>query len=584
MREEEDLLLQENRSFDYKALIPKVIRIWPYILLSVVVFFLAGYFWTKYTVPLYSVSSLFFVKEKESALALFDAPSIMDNGNLGLQNEVIVIKSKPIAEKTLEQLDFNVEYFEEGQFINNEVYRNIPILAEIDWKSPQIINGLLKISWVNSKQYTVSFVEEVYWKYLPDGNVIQLEILPKPQVFNFGELIQTNNFTFKITKTNINESGEILIKLRDLSSLVWEYASNLQIQKVDRNASILSLSLVTSNPVKGEVYLNKLMDTYLKLELEEKNEIAESTIAFIDSQVAGVADSLRFFEGQLETFRSSNKIYDLENESSIVYEQLVQYETQLKQEEFKKSYYQKLKDYLVRENYRDIIVPSGIGIEDPILNTLITNLLSLQVDKSRILATNTDDSPVVKEVNRKISDLNLSIQQALGNVDTNSAFLINDLKNRIDQIEVSFRSLPQTQQNLIRIKRQFDLNENIYTFLSQRRAESAITKASNTANNKVIEPATSLGKVSPRDTRNYFLSIMAGLFFPIMLVFIREIARTKIEDVKFLENRLKIPVLSTILFNKKKNSLAVFEQGKSGIAEGFRSLRANIKFILPTEN
>lgn len=184
-------------------------------------------------------------------------------------------------------------------------------------------------------------------------------------------------------------------------------------------------------------------------------------------------------------------------------------------------------------------------------------------------------------MNRKIQDLNLSIREILTNVDYNSALLISDLQSRIKEIEQSFRSLPQTEQNLIRIERQFTLNENIYTFLLEKRAESAITKASNTANNKIIEPAAGVGQVSPRAQRNYLFSILMGLGLPILLVISREFLRTKIEDVKFLEQRLRVPVLSTILLNEKKNNLVVFEQGKSGIAEGFRSLRANIKYILP---
>jgi uncharacterized protein involved in exopolysaccharide biosynthesis len=68
MKEEEEILFQENnKSFDFKALIPKILRIWPLIILSVIVFAGAGYLWTKMTVPLYKVSGLFFVKEKESA-------------------------------------------------------------------------------------------------------------------------------------------------------------------------------------------------------------------------------------------------------------------------------------------------------------------------------------------------------------------------------------------------------------------------------------------------------------------------------------------------------------------------------------
>jgi len=344
------------------------------------------------------------------------------------------------------------------------------------------------------------------------------------------------------------------------------------------------MSVTSPNLQKGEVYLNTLMQTFLDMELDQKNKSASKTVNFIDTQVKGAADSLRYFENQLEDFRSSNKIYNLSTESSSVYERLIEYENQLTEERFKKRYYQDLKSYLTNESYQDVIVPSGIGIEDPFLNGLIENLLELQSDKSRMLASQTEASPAVKEVNRKISDLNLSLRENLNNVDSNSQSLITDLERRIKEIEKSFASLPETEQNLIRIQREFSLTENIYNYLMERRAEAAISKASNEANNKIVEPARGGVQISPTPLKNYLIAFLLGLFFPIAFLVVRELFRTKIDDVQYLVNKLKIPMLGTVLKNKKSESnLVVFDHKKSGISESFRSLRANLKFILPKE-
>jgi capsular exopolysaccharide synthesis family protein len=369
-----------------------------------------------------------------------------------------------------------------------------------------------------------------------------------------------------------------------VTSLTSYYANNLDVEAVERGASIMNLSITTSNALMGEAYLNTLMQTYLDLELQDKNEVYSNTIKFIDGQVSGVADTLRFFEKELENYRSENKIYNLSTEGAAVFDQMSELETQLNNEEFKRKYYQSLKDYLLRENYKELVVPSGIGIDDPILNGLIENLLSLQVDKSRLLATQTEISPAVKEINRKIEDSNRSIREILNNVDQNSLMLIEDLRSRINQMDVSFRSLPETEQNLIRIERQFTLSENLYTYLQEKRAEAAITKASNTVNNKIIEPATGGFKITPKPLQNYTVAVLIGILFPLILIFLKEIFRTKIEDLKFLERRLRIPILSTILLNRSDNNLVVLNQGKSGISEGFRSLRANLKYVLQRDD
>ncbi|WP_296705120.1 polysaccharide biosynthesis tyrosine autokinase [Algoriphagus sp.] len=582
-QEENDFFQEEESSFDIKSILPKIVRIWPWILLSLGIFLGFAYYYTNTSVPTYKVSSKFFIKENDKGLSFFETPALGSESGIGLTNETIILKSRPIANATLDKLDFDVEYYEEGSFIPKEIYRQTPIIVEVDWKAPQLTHGSIRVNWTSLDEYTLVFESKGYGQFFPDGSIGGISDL-EDKTFKFNEWAETPQFKFKISNVSGQESGTSYFLLRDRTYLINYFSLGLTIELSQKNSSILDLSLVVPNRAKGEAYLNALMDTYLDQELQEKNEIANRTINFIDSQVAGVADSLNLIEDELQDYRSANKIYNLSNESSSVFASLTQIENQLANENLKRRYYQSLKDYLVRENYNEIVVPSGLGIDDPYLNGLIENLLSVQVERSRLMATQTEISPAVRETNKKLSDLNKSIREILENVDLNNKMTIADLEERKKEIEQSFRSLPEAEQNLIRIQRQATLTENIYNFLSEKRAESAISKASNTPSNKIIEFAKAgLLQVNPKPGRNYMAAIFAGLMLPILFVFIKEFFRTKIEEPKFLERKLKVPVLSTILFNKSREPLVVFDSGKSGIAEGFRSLRSNIKFIVPKE-
>mgnify|MGYP001209110198 CR=1 FL=1 len=581
--EDSELFKGEESSFDLKSILPKIIRIWPWILGSLVVFLLTAFYITETAIPVYRVSSKFFIKENDKGLSFFQNSALDHETGMGLTNEMIIIKSTPIAEATLKRLDFNVEYYEEETFRDREIYKKTPILVEIDWRNPQLLNGKIKVKWNTIDTYEISFPEESYIQLFPDGSNQGVNNV-ESQSFKFGDWIETPNFKLRISNISGQIEGTSIFVLRDNYYLIGHYASVLNIGLEDKNSSILNISLLSQNRQKGEAYLNALMETYLELELQKKNEIANRTISFIDSQVAGVADSLSFFENQMQSFRASNQIFDLSSESSAVFTQLTEIDNQLANEKLKQRYYQSLEDYLVRENYDEIVVPSGLGIDDPYLNGLIENLLAVQVDRSRLRATQTELSPQVKEANKKLADLNKSISEILGNVDKNNQMVIMDLESRKKKIEGSFRSLPQAEQNLIRLQRQATLNENIYNYLSEKRAESAISKASNTPSNKIIEYAKASGlQVSPTPSRNYMMAFFVGLFLPIFILLIREILRTKIEEPRFLERKLKIPLLSTILSNKTNDNLVVFNAGRSGIAEGFRSLRSNIRFLVPKE-
>ncbi|MCS5488976.1 GumC family protein [Algoriphagus limi] len=581
-QEENDFLQEEESTFDLKSILPKILRIWPWILGSLVVCLTIAYYITQTTPPSYRVSSKFFIKENDKGFSFFENPALQEQG-MGLTNEMIILKSRPIAEATLDKLEFHVEYFKKGTFILEEIYKQTPIVVELDWKAPQLLHGEINVDWSSAEEFTLKFPNESYTQLLPDGSYQRVEKI-EPKKFKFGEWIETPQFKIRVNNTSGTESGNSIFIVRDKKYLIDVYSLGLIVELSQKNSSILDLSLLVRSRAKGEAYLNALMETYLELELQEKNEIANRTIDFIDSQVAGVADSLSSFEDQLQNYRSSNQIFNLSSESSAVFGQLTEIESKLAEANLKRQYYQSLKDYLVRENYNEIVVPSGLGIDDPYLNGLIENLLSVQVDRSRLLATQTEDSPIVKATNQRLSDLSASIREILDNVERNNQMTINDLESRKKEIESSFRSLPVAEQNLIKIQRQTTLTENIYNFLSEKRAESAISKASNTPANKIIEYARAgLLQITPKPFRNYLMAGFLGLFLPILIVLGKEFFRTKIEEPKYLERKLKIPVLATILFNKSKENLVVFGRGKSGIAEGFRSLRSNIKFLVPKE-
>lgn len=583
-QEDNDLFKSEESSFDLKSILPKIFRIWHWILLSLVLSMGVAFYITETATPVYRVSSKFFIKENENGLSFFENPALGQDQGMGLTNETIILRSKPIAELALAKLDFQVEYYQEETFRKKEIYKQTPIIVEVDWKSPQLLHGNIQVTWGSLNSYKLQFPDKSYSQLFPDGSYGTVSEIETKE-YSFGEWIETPNFKIKINNTSSQPSGDAFFILRDKNYLVNQYSLGLYIELEEKNSSILNLSLIAQNRQKGEAYLNALMESYLELELFEKNEIANRTINFIDSQVAGVSDSLSFFENKLQDFRSANQIFNLSSESSTVFTQLTEIETKLANENLKRRYYQSLKDYLVRENYTEIVVPSGLGIDDPYLNGLIENLLAVQVDRSRLRATQTELSPQVKEANKKLADISKSISEILENVDRNNSMTISDLENRKRQIESSFRSLPQAEQNLIRIQRQATLNENIYNYLSERRAESAISKASNTPSNKIIEYARAGAlQVSPKPSRNYLAAFFVGLLFPILIVLGRELLQTKIEEPRYLEKKLKIPVLSTILANKsKEENLVVFNSGKSGIAEGFRSLRSNIKFLVPKE-
>src|SRR5690606_19732362 len=435
--------------------------------------------------------------------------------------------------------------------------------------------------------FLVELLDEEYELTVPTENSkipVENPVFPNDN-FPFENWIETPLAKFHIELISPVSEGEMILRFRDKGSLISQYTGDdMQVWILDPAASILGLSIITQQPEKGQLYLNTLMEVYLDNEREEKTRMASNTVDFIDSQISGVADSLDYTSTDLQNYRSSNRTYNIGTEGNTIFAQLSELERNLSQERYKREYYRKLQEYLVREEYGEILVPSGLGIDDPILNSLIENLIALQSERSRYLATQTEASPTVMEVTRKIRDLNASIKEVLQNVTQNVDFVINDLETRIARIEAEFSQLPTTEQNLLRFQRKFDLNENIYTFLLQRRAEAAIAMASNTASNKIVEYASlSYEALTIKPLTNYLIALILGFMIPIGVIASIVFFDDKIKDKKELEENLHVPLLAQIGQNTIKSNLVVLNVQRSAIAEAFRSLRTNITFIIPKE-
>ena len=576
-----------DEKFDFKSLLLKYLGNWNFFVWSVSLAILVAFIANQYTAPVYKIQSKFLIKEESNPIHLFDLNAVGTNGVLSkgqkIANETIIFKSRGIAENALDQLPFDVEYYEEDYFIDSEIYKNTLITVDVDWNHTQLTNGKIKITWTNSQSYQLEFLDSEYQKFIPGEEMsmaTEKPVLP-PANLHFGEWLSFPWGKLLVDLTGTQSYGALIIKIRDRESLLQQYTGdNLQIFSADKTSSILLLTLDTNHPLKGGDYLNVLMKVFLDNELDEKNTTARNTVTFIDSQLSGISDSLSYTENKLENFRSRNRTYNITSEGNTIFEKLSELEKSLSEEKFRREYYLDLEDYLASGHYSEIVVPSGLGIEDPVLNRLIEDLIRFQSDKSRFLATQTESSPTVIEANRKINDLNTAIKKALKNVNRKTILVISDLEKRISKIERQFGRLPQTEQDLLNIKRKYSLNENIYTFLLQRRAEATISLASNMSSNKIIESAVpNFIPLRIKPLLNYFLAVLFGLLIPIGVISAVEFFSVKVKEIKEVEQKLIVPVVGCVGQNNKYPPLVVLNHSRAGITEAFRALRTNLDFI-----
>ncbi|MDZ7846880.1 MAG: GNVR domain-containing protein [Owenweeksia sp.] len=320
---------------------------------------------------------------------------------------------------------------------------------------------------------------------------------------------------------------------------------------------------------------------YLQLGLETKNEIAQNTLQFISSELVSIEDSLNRVESVLQRFRTENKIVNLSSEGKEVYERLSQLEQQYSLQKTKARYYNYLDTYLSKDREIDAIVaPSAMGVEDPVLIEIIGNLTELYVQRKSMNAGMTNINPRARELDARIESARSVLEESLDNLQESTSIAMEQIEERIDKLERELSRFPKTERELLNIRRKFELNENLYVFLMQKKAETGIALASNTADNRIIDEAiVSETPVKPKPGRNYAIGLVLGLLLPAGFLFGRDFFDNKVRSKEDVEKVTQVPVVGMIGHSEKASNLVLVEHPKSGLAESFRALRANLNFL-----
>lgn len=579
----------QDASFDFRSVLVKYLRHWPWILAFTALGLIIAFLVNRYSTPVWSVESTVLVKDESAGpgLDLFENTGLVKANN-NIENEIGILKSYSLAEEAVSQLNLNVQAYSEGLLGPLRTYGGQTMLVEVDWKHPQMVGGMFKAIKTSANTFMLEIENDRFQVFNPADPFYKTLVQTldfEEKEFKFGQWVEGNNYKFKVTDLSSEEKEKFYFQLQDTPSLAKRYKEDLSVSPINKEASILSLKLETPVRRLGEDYLNKLMEVYLQRELNEKNRTSDNTVNFIENQLSGITDSLTFFEDRLEQYRTQNKVFNLSEEGTQIFQRMQELETEKSQTEINLNYYQTLLNYLDNNANQDLVVPSVVGISDPMLNSLVLNLGELQAEKVRLAANYSDQTPIIREVTNKITNTKSALRENVSSAIRNTQSLVGEIKGNIYQIEKQINTLPETERRLLGIQRKFNINENIYVYLLQKRAEAEITRASNAPKNTVLDMAKAGSlPVAPKSKVNYLLGLLLGLFIPVGFIYIRDFFNVNIEDVKELEKLSKVPVVAKVGRAKYGENTPVLNKPKSPVTESFRSLRADMTYLSPNKS
>jgi len=535
----------------------------------------------RYSEEIYTVSSTLLIKDDQIGGGASDLANIFPGTNAfkseqNLKNEIGILRSFSLNCRVMEELpDFHVAYYGIGRrgIVESRMYKNSPFKVVYDSLEKQSIGVPVTIKILSSDNYKLEINgDKNYSKTLSFGERFN------EMGFDFIILPNTGIFSF-----DPDASNRYYFYFVSPAGLANQFRGKLSIAPIEEEATLVTMSTSGSAPEQEADYLNKLMEVYLQQGLEVKNQTAEKTIEFIDGQIGSISDSLSKVENSLENFRLSNRLIDLSREGSYIQNRLESYGNERSALMLQKQYYLYLQEYVSSRNETgDIVSPGAMGVTNGSLERLVAELATLQQQKSKLKVNISEDLPAVTVIDNVINDVKALIAENINSSMNSLDNAIKDSDHRISLVEAELNKLPGTERRLINIQRKFDLNNTVYNYLLEKKAEAGIAKASTVSDNRIIDFAESFNSalIGPKTRQNYVMGLMLGLLIPAILILLIDYMNNKIIDKKDIEKGTKAPIIGTISHNSLKTEIPVAEKPGSTLAESFRSVRTNLKYFI----
>lgn len=577
----------EVEDLDIKYWLFKVLGYWYLFVLAFVLSTGLAHVYLRYTPKSYRVSSsVLVVDESRSNDLNLSALSGLTggrgpSGTRGIEAEVSLIRSFDLIQSTLKALNFQVSYYTRGDIRDNEVFSNLPVeVKSIDFEDQTREAIFLDFSSGDSFGVFIGDDESKRWSC------------------EFGKPCKSEEFAFIVTLRDRELlkgfNDPFYIRIYDIDALTVQYMGRLRVQPRDgttaywAGSNIMDIDMAGRVIAKSTTFVNALVQAFMEYDLNERNSTANNTINFINQQLESITDSLDAVETGLEAFRAEKGIIDLSSKGTLLLTQVTDLENQKATIDLSLKYYDFLSKYLASPDVNDQIVsPSTAGIDDPALITLIEQLNVLISERVKLLVTEGEKSLVLQGVDDQIGSVKKRVQESIRNAIESSKLSYDQIEKQLSRFRADVSELPKNERELLAIQRQFNINNELYTFLLKKKSESEIARAGNKPKVKVLDEARALqaSPLGPSRKTVYLQANAVGFILVCAVLGLRFFFQVRITDVEQIKERGKVSILGRIphVRIKKKIGTALISP-KDPLSEAFRGLRLNLDFIIPKKD
>ncbi|MEA3455129.1 MAG: GumC family protein, partial [Campylobacterota bacterium] len=468
-----------------------------------------------------------------------------------IESETVVFESYDIAKKAIEKLNIGTRYFTEKRMRIIELYKNSPFVVTSEFLDPELYDTMFKLVPVDENKFrlvieapSVGLLDSIISFIVPPEKEEEEEPpIVYDKVHTFSEKIDTEWFSLSVQKIYKLKDQKYAFSIVPNEEMIDFVQGGVSASSLSKFGNILEVSFIDNVPMRATDIVNRVAESYIENSLDLKSESARKQLHFIDKQLEAIDKALKGSAEELQRYKVTNVVVDLSEKAQMTASKLSELQSKLYEINMDIDIMESILNHI--KTQKDI---SSINMDYSLQASLAINSmledLQTAITKYATLSVNyTEKHPEIIVAKRQIESLKKSLREALAN----SLRTIKNRKSRllgvIDEQKGTMKSFPGQEQELGQLTRSFMVNEKIYSFLLEKRAETAIMESSTISNTRIIDKARSPGgMIKPKRKLIVLVGLILGFILGVAQAFLRDFLDNSIKTSEDIEKLTHIPL------------------------------------------
>lgn len=543
------------------SLVFKFLPYWPLFLVLLFIGILGAWgYLNYYATPTYAVSASLIVKDEEKGVYASKITESIDafNANKIVENEINVLRSYALMNQVVLKLGLYAPVYEETKFKTVPAYTKSPITIALRSPEKATEHPMVYFSFDHS-QRKVTIGNKAYpinkWVNTPYGEMLFSE--------NSKNIERTNN--------------PLYFSIINPKKVARQLTGSVLIETSGKLSSVVNLYIEDKSAERGEDILNALIHAYQHTAVTDRNKLVSQTLEFVENRIQLIEKELAELENKIVQYKSSNGAVNLNEQGRLFLQNVGDNDRRLAEINLQLAVLGKVENYVLSKDKATGIVPSTLGVSDPVLSQLLQKLYNSEIQHQQLSKTTAENNPMLVSLREEIGSIRPSILENIRNQRDNLLASRVNITSTNNAYNAVLQGIPHKERELLEISRQQAIKNNAYSFLLQKREETVLSYAPTAEDIKIVDMAeSSRSPISPKPLYAYLAAVVFAFGAGIGLVMGKELLNSKVLFRSEIESSINAPIVAELSSVKNHHEGEFREPTEPSQVEQFRQLRVTM--------